>query len=52
MQTGAMRIIHGHYDHSEADADPNIVFPLETLRELAADGFICARGRVITKNVR
>ena len=39
-EAGAMRIIHGHYDHSEADADPNIVFPLETLRELAADGFI------------
>lgn len=39
---GAMRIVHGHYDHSEADADPNIVFPLETLRQLAADGVIGA----------
>ena len=39
---GAMRIVHGHYDHSEADADPNIVFPLETLRELAAEGVIGA----------
>lgn len=38
----AMRIVHGHYDHSEADADPNIVFPLETLRELAAEGVIAA----------
>jgi D-proline reductase (dithiol) PrdB len=37
---GAMRIIHGHYDHAEADADPNIVYPLATLRELAAAGFI------------
>jgi D-proline reductase (dithiol) PrdB len=37
---GAMRIVHGHYDHSEADADPNIMYPLETLRELAAEGFI------------
>lgn len=37
-----MRIVHGHYDHSEADADPNIVFPLETLRELAAEGVIGA----------
>ncbi|HEU5163794.1 MAG TPA: glycine/sarcosine/betaine reductase selenoprotein B family protein, partial [Thermoanaerobaculia bacterium] len=35
-----LRIVHGHYDHSEADADPNIVFPLETLRELAAEGVI------------
>lgn len=40
--TGMMRIVHGHYDHSEADADPNIVFPLETLRELAAEGVIGA----------
>jgi D-proline reductase (dithiol) PrdB len=38
----AMKIVHGHYDHSEADTDPNIVFPLETLRELAAEGFIGA----------
>jgi D-proline reductase (dithiol) PrdB len=39
---GAMRIIHGHYDHAEADADPNIVYPLATLRELVQDGFIGA----------
>jgi D-proline reductase (dithiol) PrdB len=38
----AMRIVHNHYDHSEADTDPNIVFPLETLRELAGEGFIKA----------
>ncbi len=37
-----MRIVHQHYDHSEAEADPNIVFPLETLRELAAEGVIRA----------
>jgi D-proline reductase (dithiol) PrdB len=41
-QASSLRIVHGHYDHSEADADPNIVFPLDTLRELAADGFIGA----------
>ena len=39
---GAMKIVHNHYDHSEADADPNIVFPLETLRELVRDGVIGA----------
>jgi D-proline reductase (dithiol) PrdB len=37
-----LRIAHHHYDHSEADRDPNIVFPLDTLRELVADGFIGA----------
>lgn len=39
---GELKISHHHYDHSEADGDPNIVFPLETLRELAAEGFIKA----------
>lgn len=34
------RITHHHYDHTEADGDPNIIFPLETLRELASEGFI------------
>jgi D-proline reductase (dithiol) PrdB len=35
-----LRIAHHHYDHAEADADPNIVFPLQSLRELAAAGVI------------
>lgn len=35
-----LRIAHHHYDHSEADADPNIVFPIDSLRELVADGVI------------
>ncbi len=37
-----LRIAHHHYDHREADRDPNIVFPLATLQELAAEGFIAA----------
>jgi D-proline reductase (dithiol) PrdB len=41
-ESSALRIVHGHYDHSEADADPNIVFPIDTLRELVSDGFIGA----------
>jgi D-proline reductase (dithiol) PrdB len=40
--TGAMQLRHHHYDHSEADADPNIVFPLDSLRQLAAEGVIGA----------
>lgn len=35
-----LRVAHHHYDHSEADADPNVIFPLQTLRELASEGFI------------
>jgi D-proline reductase (dithiol) PrdB len=40
--TSSLRIAHHHYDHSEADADPNIVFPLDTLRELVEEGAIAA----------
>jgi D-proline reductase (dithiol) PrdB len=36
----SFRITHHHYDHSEADADPNIVFPLASLQELARQGVI------------
>ncbi|MEO8032810.1 MAG: glycine/sarcosine/betaine reductase selenoprotein B family protein [Acidobacteriota bacterium] len=36
----SLRLTHHHYDHSEADGDPNIVFPLATLQELAAEGVI------------
>lgn len=38
----SLRITHHHYDHSEADTDPNIVFPLGLLRELAHESFIAA----------
>jgi D-proline reductase (dithiol) PrdB len=37
-----LRITHHHYDHSEADTDPNIVFPIDTLRELVSEGVIAA----------
>ncbi len=35
-------IKHGHYDSSEAEKDLNCVFPIERLRELAAEGAIKA----------
>jgi glycine/betaine/sarcosine/D-proline reductase family selenoprotein B len=38
----SLRIAHHHYDHSEADTDPNIVFPLASLRQLAEEGVIAA----------
>lgn len=41
-EASSLRIAHHHYDHSEADTDPNIVFPLDTLRELAAEGVIAS----------
>ena len=38
--TADLRIAHAHYDHADADRDPNIMFPLDRARELAAEGFI------------
>jgi len=33
-------ITHDYYDHSDADRDINIVFPIERLWELESEGFI------------
>jgi len=35
-----LRVTHFAYDLTDARADPNVVFPLQTLRELAADGYL------------
>ncbi len=35
-----LMVTHHHYDHSDADQDINVVFPLELLHELKAEGFI------------
>ena len=35
-----LTISHAHYDHSDADQDVNLVFPIDRLRELAAAGGI------------
>jgi len=35
-----LMITHDYYDHSDADRDLNVVFPVERLRELAAAGEI------------
>lgn len=35
-----LRIAHQHYNHTDADLDPNIMFPIDRARELAAEGFI------------
>jgi D-proline reductase (dithiol) PrdB len=42
VDIASLKIAHHHYDHSEADTDPNIVFPLQSLRELAEEGVIAA----------
>lgn len=42
---GDLLITHDYYDHSDADRDVNIVFPLERLRELAANGVVGAAAK-------
>jgi D-proline reductase (dithiol) PrdB len=42
VNTSDLSVTHHHYDHTDADADVNIVFPIEPLRELAREGFIAA----------
>jgi D-proline reductase (dithiol) PrdB len=39
-QLADLMVTHHHYDHSDADQDINVVFPLEILRELKSEGFI------------
>jgi D-proline reductase (dithiol) PrdB len=38
--SGDLMITHKYYDHSDADRDLNVVFPLAHFRELAAHGVI------------
>jgi D-proline reductase (dithiol) PrdB len=35
-----LTVTHHHYDHTDADRDINVVFPIEVLRDLQAEGFI------------
>ncbi|MBV9960488.1 MAG: hypothetical protein JO360_18820 [Acidobacteria bacterium] len=43
-----LMVTHHHYDHTDADADINVVFPLDVLRDLEAEGFI---GGIARKHV-
>lgn len=43
-----LMVTHHHYDHTDADEDINVVFPIDVLRELAEEGFI---GGIARKHV-
>jgi D-proline reductase (dithiol) PrdB len=43
-----LMVTHHHYDHTDADSDINIVFPIDVLRDLKEEGFI---GGVARKHV-
>lgn len=40
VRAGQLMVTHGHYDHRHADQDINCIFPIDRLRELAAEGII------------
>ncbi len=46
VDTAELMITHPFYDHSDADRDVNCVFPLDRLRELAAEGAIAGVNNV------
>lgn len=43
-----LMVTHHHYDHTDADKDINVVFPIDILRQLADEGFI---GEIARKHI-
>jgi len=44
VEASQLMVTHEHYDHRDADEDINVVFPIDRLRELAAEGIIAGVG--------
>jgi len=40
VDSSELMVTHHHYDHTDADSDINVVFPIDVLRDLQAEGFI------------
>jgi D-proline reductase (dithiol) PrdB len=40
VKTSDLRTAHFSYDQTDARRDPNVVFPIDTLRRLVKEGFI------------
>lgn len=40
VDSSRLQVTHHHYDHTDADEDINVVFPIDVLRDLEAEGFI------------
>src|SRR5947209_7321754 len=40
VDSSQLMVTHHHYDHADADQDINVVFPIDVLRDLEAEGFI------------
>ncbi len=40
VDTSKLVITHKYYDHSDADTDPNVIFPLDRFRDLVDQGVV------------
>src|SRR5918992_2748590 len=40
VDSSDLMVTHHHYDHSDADKDINVVFPIDALRDLREEGFV------------
>ena len=40
VDSSELMVSHHHYDHTDADADINVVFPVDVLRDLVSEGFV------------
>jgi D-proline reductase (dithiol) PrdB len=40
VDSSQLMVTHHHYNHSDADQDINVVFPIDALRDLQSEGFI------------
>lgn len=48
VDAAQLMVTHHHYDHTDADSDINVVFPIDVLRDLHAENFV---GGVARKHV-
>src|SRR5258707_8925962 len=48
VDSSELMVTHHHYDHTDADEDINVVFPIDVLRDLETEGFI---GGIAKKNI-
>jgi D-proline reductase (dithiol) PrdB len=48
VESDRLMVTHHHYDHADADADINVVFPIDVLRDLERAGAI---GGIAKKHV-
>src|ERR671932_2276049 len=40
VDSSRLMVTHHHYDHTDADQDINVVFPIDVLRDLVEEGFV------------